>query len=1023
MTARASVAVRSTLQRTSLSFAHFVRVSALGFLRAVLTLRFLRAFVATLGVALLVGGIPGARLGRAIDLAAPSIPSELRDRTAMVEITVRSAGDVRPIAGVQVRALAIIDDRAYLADARETDAAGRVVLVDLPRGDTWLVADAPGRARGSTHVVVDESPRAVQIDLAPSHSIRVEVRDEMGGPVASASIEVVSRGDPLPVGARTGPSGAADVTRLAAGPWRVSARAPGYDETTASAAGDGELVPLTLYKLGTLRVRVVRLVGAEDREVAGARVEAAGPALWPPRRTQTDAKGEVRISGLLAGVYALRAISGEDVSMTELGVSLARGEEKSVVLRLAPGRMIGVRVTDGASDDAEPVGGARVTLAEGGLSPFPLEATTDKRGRARLGPIAAGLATLGVRADGFVPLGAEPLSDPPPAETRLALVRSGELTGRVVDTRGQPVGGATIEIVGTDANGGPIFDDPRRARFQTAHFDAMLSGPAPLLPAGELGVMPGPVPPIPLHSFAPQASGVASSSGPKRDTADGEPWVTRDDGIFRAAPASPGRIRAIVHHPQYVDAESEVVTLAPGGEAHADVVLHQGGVVEGRVLDAHDQPVAGARVFISATRGTLERTTRSASDGTFAFAAVPESVSLGASANDDDSPDARMALAIPEGGREEVTIHLPDPREALAVSVVDGRGFPVDAVQVSASSLVAESPLRTTAFTDAHGEARLKRARGLPLRVEARAPAYAPRMITTDGAGDSLRIELLAAESATGEVAMSRGRDAIAGAEVTLYTDLGARRTRTGAGGLFALEELAPGSARMRVRAAGFAPTTTALAIPETGGRRPYAIPPIAMTAEGVVEGDVVDEHGDPVAGARVAKDHVPTWLLVGSNPNDVAVSDAKGRFALHELAEGVISLEAYAPDVGRARASGVKVAADRITEGVHLVIGPDAHRPPNPTEPAGTAGVAITLGETGAPVDVVVVSVVEGSEAERAGVAPGDVLLAVDDTPVTTMEQARAKLSGPIGDDVVLRVRRGDRTLVLRTPRDTLRR
>ncbi len=999
-------------------------MSALGVVRAVLTVlslgASLRAVVATLGVALLVGGIPGARLRRAPNLATPSLPSEVKDRNATVEITVRNADDARPIAGVQVRALAIIDERAYLADARETDAAGRVVLVGLPRGDTWLVADTPGRARGSTHVVVDESPRAVQIDLAPSHAIRVEVRDEVGGPVASASIEVVSRGDPLPIGARTDSGGGAGVTRLAAGPWRVSARAPGYDEATASAAGDGELVALTLRKLGTLRVRVVRLVGAEDRQVPGARVEAGGPALWPPRGTQTDTKGEVRISGLLAGVYALRAIAGGDVSMTELGVSLARGEEKSVVLRLAPGRMIGVRVTDGASDDAEPVGGARVTLAEGGLSPFPLEATTDKSGRARLGPIAAGLATLGVRADGFVPLGAEPLSDPSPAETRLALVRSGELMGRVVDTRGQPVGGATIEIVGTDVNGGPIFDDPRRARFQTAHFDAMLSGPAPLLPAGELGVMPGPVPPIPQRSLAPQGSGVAFSGGSERDTAD-EPWVTRDDGTFRAAPASPGRIRAIVHHPQYVDAESEVVTLAPGGEAHADVVLHQGAVLEGRVMDAHDQPVAGARVFISATRGTLERTTRSASDGTFAFAAVPESISLGASANDDDSPDTRMALAIPEGGREEVTLRLPDPREALAVSVVDGRGFPVDAVQVSASSLVAESPLRTTAFTDAHGEAWLKRARGLPLRVEARAPAYAPRMITTDGAGDRLRIELLAAERATGEVAMSRGRDAIAGAEVTLYTDLGARRTRTDAGGIFALEELAPGSARVRVRAAGFAPTTTALVIPETGGRRPYAIPPIAMTAEGVVEGDVVDEHGDPVAGARVAKDHVPTWLLVGSNPSDVAVSDAKGRFALHELAEGVISLEAYAPDVGRARASGVAVAADRVTEGVHLVIGPDAHGPPNPTEP--TAGVAITLGETGAPVDVVVVSVVEGSEAERAGVAPGDVLLGVDDTPVTTMEQARAKLSGPIGDDVVLRVRRGDRTLVLRTPRDTLRR
>jgi hypothetical protein len=86
-------------------------------------------------------------------------------------------------------------------------------------------------------------------------------------------------------------------------------------------------------------------------------------------------------------------------------------------------------------------------------------------------------------------------------------------------------------------------------------------------------------------------------------------------GTFRAAPASPGRVRAIVRHPQYVEAESEVVTLPPGGEAHVEVVMRQGGALEGRVLDARDRPVRGARVVVSAVRGTLERTTRTGRDG------------------------------------------------------------------------------------------------------------------------------------------------------------------------------------------------------------------------------------------------------------------------------------------------------------------------------------------------------------------------------------------------------------------------
>jgi hypothetical protein len=979
-------------------------------------------------VVLVLGGIPGAALRWAPDPVAPPLPAPVTDRSATVAVQVREACAGRG-AHVHVRAFAIVDDRAYLADAGDTDAHGGAHLAGLPPGEAWIVADAPGCARGSTHLALGAfDARDVTIALEPSHSIRVTVRDDAGA-LLGADVEVLTPADPLPVGARAGPDGLAIVDRLAQGPWRVTARAPGYDEAAGRATHDGDTVPLVLHKLGAL---VVSVTGPNDRPVAGARVVTAGGALWPARATETDANGEVHIRGLAAGVYALRAVKEEDVSPIELGVPLARGEERRVALRLAPGRTIAVRATDGATEDAEAVAGARVTLVEGGVSPFPLEATTDKKGRARLGPIAAGFATLAVHADGFVAIGASPVADPPPAETRLVLTRSGTLVGIVVDSRGDPVGGATIEVAGTDGNGGPIFDDPRRTRFQAAHFDAMLAGPVPLVAAGELGVMPGPVPPIPAAgaAFGPivamRANGAGGVGGlgppPAQSEGDGDPWVTRDDGTFRASPASPGRVRAIVHHPQYVEAESDVVTLVPGGEATVRVVLREGGFLEGRVLDVHDMPVAGARVFVAATRGTLERTTRAASDGTFAFAALPESVTVSASASDEEAPDTRATLSIPEGGRQEIVLHLPEPRDPVAVAVTDDRGFPVDAAQIAASSLQVDSPLRTTSFTNARGEAELRRARGLPLRVEVNAPSYAPRVLTTDGSSSELRIELAAAEHAAGEVVASRGQDPVPNAEVTLTTDLGTRRTTTDAKGVFALGDLAAGNARLRVRASGFAPAETAFAIPENRGRRAFAIPSIALTTEGIVEGDVVDTRGDPVSGARVARNHVPTWLLAGANPRDVAVTDSSGRFTLHELPSGTISLEGYAPDVGRGRVDDIRVIDDRTTTGVHIVIAADASRAGTGSPPP-QAGVAVTLGETGAPVEVVVTSVVEASEAERAGVTPGDVLVAVDDVPVNTMEQARSLLSGPLSDDVLLRVRRGDRTFLLRTARDRLRR
>jgi C-terminal processing protease CtpA/Prc len=71
----------------------------------------------------------------------------------------------------------------------------------------------------------------------------------------------------------------------------------------------------------------------------------------------------------------------------------------------------------------------------------------------------------------------------------------------------------------------------------------------------------------------------------------------------------------------------------------------------------------------------------------------------------------------------------------------------------------------------------------------------------------------------------------------------------------------------------------------------------------------------------------------------------------------------------------------------------------------------------------VVIVSVVEASQAERAGLAPGDVVLTVDGVPARSIEQARAGLSGPISADVVVSLRRGDETFTLRVGREVVRR
>ncbi|HVJ90465.1 MAG TPA: PDZ domain-containing protein, partial [Labilithrix sp.] len=127
--------------------------------------------------------------------------------------------------------------------------------------------------------------------------------------------------------------------------------------------------------------------------------------------------------------------------------------------------------------------------------------------------------------------------------------------------------------------------------------------------------------------------------------------------------------------------------------------------------------------------------------------------------------------------------------------------------------------------------------------------------------------------------------------------------------------------------------------------------------------------------------------------------------------------------DVGRTRKTDVRVSAGRTTSDVKLVI---VRGESGSKEPIATGGVAVTLGETAAGLDepeVVVVAVAEGSEAERGGLAVGDILTEVSGVKVSSIGEARTRLSGSVHDDVLVKVRRGERVLLLRIAREAVRR
>jgi protocatechuate 3,4-dioxygenase beta subunit len=961
---------------------------------------------------LILGTVPGSSMRAVIlEREAPPLP---QSSAGNAEVLVATLAAGLPVAGARVTGLAIVGGRAYLAASGTTDGSGHARLTKLPEGEAWLLVDAPGWARASSHAVLTSGQRLVTLELVREHVLEVAVKDDLGKPLIGAEIEA-SGSEPLPIGAQTDAGGLATVHRLMPAPWIVTARAAGYESLTRRSIREGERLVFTLRKLGAIEVRV--LAGDQPTE---ATVVVAGSEIWPARSVETGRTGHARIASLASGSYALRATAGDRVSAIELGVTLERGEEKEVVLRLAPGRFVSARVMDGEASDASPIPHARVSLAEGGLSPFPLESTSDRDGRVRLGPFGPGPALLSARAEGYVPKGlveVPPLDGTAGEPVTLVLVHAGTLKGRVVDARGFPIDGASLEIVGTDPFGAPIDDDPRRTELREAQFDAALAAPRALIPEGELGVVPGPVPAIP-HGFyrAPPAAGAPAVSL-------AEPWVTKSDGTFRIAPVTPGRVRALVRHPQFVEVLSDAVTLAPGGEAELEIVMKAGGSIEGRVVDSSGRGVAGARVTVAAVRGSLERSALTATDGTFAFASLPDAVTLTAFASGaPGEPSAHASVAVPEGTQKTVTLTLPEPRPSLLVRIKDDRSYPLDAVQISVASLDPLLALRTTVFSDARGEATVKNAKGLPLRIEARAPGHATKIVHVDVGADKLELSLGLAETLVGLVRAPHG-EPIPDADVAVTTDVGISHSRTDKTGAFTVPDLVPGGARLAVRARGYAPSEQAVEVVVSSSHR-TTLDPIELSEEGIAEGTVVDSRGDPVPGARVAKDRVPTYLAVGATPPGIAVTDARGRFHLGGLPPGTLDLEAYAPDFGRALAEGVRVNRGGTATGIRIQLVKD--KDDRSQEPAASGGVAVTLGETeGEPREVVIVNVAESSEAERAGLLHGDVVLAVDGAPVHTMAEARVRLAGPLVDDVVLRFRRGDATAVpesVRIPREPIR-
>jgi predicted metalloprotease with PDZ domain len=148
-----------------------------------------------------------------------------------------------------------------------------------------------------------------------------------------------------------------------------------------------------------------------------------------------------------------------------------------------------------------------------------------------------------------------------------------------------------------------------------------------------------------------------------------------------------------------------------------------------------------------------------------------------------------------------------------------------------------------------------------------------------------------------------------------------------------------------------------------------------------------------------------------------MAITKRDGRFVLKNIGAGRVTLHALAPSVGRGSSAPFEVVAGRETPDIAIKLAASAS---DESASASGSSVAISLGEQGS--DIVVASVAPGSEAERTGIAAGDTLVTIEGVHPASLSDARGRLSGPEGTDVLLEVQRQGKPIKVRIAREPVR-